>query len=124
MDVAFLGCVNGPEAHDATSKAIAELKKHGFLGALVDLSKLESAPPLVDLYELPEKQYVSEGLSHRVHIAVVVPITSAAKQAARFYETVCVNRGWLVRSFPGRDEAIEWLAGQSSNNKPYEGDTF
>jgi hypothetical protein len=117
IEVTFWGHVGGPEVHESTSEAIALLKKHGAMRALVDTTEMESAPPVVDIYDLPAKQYILEDLSYDVLIALIVPNTSKIKEAARFYETVCVNRGWNVQSFPNRGDAIEWLTRKSAVNK-------
>ena len=109
ISVRLSGCVSGPELHELTSAAIALLKKQGVLGAFIDLIEVESVESIIDVFDLPDKQYEQEGLDRKVRLAMILPVSPVAKQAAEFYETVCVNRGWLARSFPGRNEAIEWL---------------
>ena len=54
-------------------------------------------------------RYVADGLERLSRVALVYPRSPKAKEAARFYETACINRGWNVRLFPERDDAIEWL---------------
>jgi len=111
IHVTLFDSVSGPELKEVTSAAIALLKKKGVLGAFLDLTGLELMAPIIDVYDLPDKQYDQEGLDRNVRMAMVLPVSHSAKQAAEFYETVCVNRGWLVRSFPERNDAIEWLKG-------------
>lgn len=117
VDVALNGSVSGPEVHELTSRAIGLLKKQGTLEVLVDTTEMEWAPPIVDIYSLPG-QYETEALDRRVRIALVAPKSSVAKQATQFYENACTNRGWLVRSFASRDEAIAWLTDANFSNKP------
>jgi hypothetical protein len=118
IHVTLFGSVSGPELHELTSAAIALLKKQGASGAFIDLIKLESVTSIIDIFDLADKQYDQEGLDRNVRIAMVLPVSHSAKQAAEFYETVCVNRGWLVQSFPGCNEAIEWLKAYDTSGVP------
>lgn len=122
IDLVFVSNITGPDAQEATSKGIALSKEQGITNFLVDVTDMELTPSIFDLYDLPTKQYLEEGLDHRSHIAVVLPIRPKAKEATQFYETVCVNHGWRVQSFPNRDEAIEWLTGTDYSNKPDPGE--
>ena len=118
IHVTLFGSVSGFELRELTSAAIALLKKQGVLGAFIDLIELESVTSIIDVFDLADKQYDREGLNRNVRMAMVLPVSHSAKQAAEFYETVCVNRGWLVRSFPGRNEAIEWLKAYNTSDVP------
>jgi stage II sporulation SpoAA-like protein len=110
------GSLSGPDARELTSSMIGLVEKHGVLNVLLDTSEVESAPSTIDIFKLPAEQYVQENLSRMVRIAMVMPKAAALKRAALFYEAACVNRGWLVRSFAGRDEALAWLKGADSSN--------
>lgn len=92
----------------ATTEAMTLHKELGVNAVLIDTSSLESVESLISLYDLP-KQYDEGGVSRKVRIAMVIPETSAAKEAVEFYENVCNNRGWVVLPFERRDEATEWL---------------
>ena len=109
LEMTLEDLVSGEELHEVTSRAIAILREKDSILALADISRLQGSPPLTDIYELPARQYVAEGLSRNIRIALVEPVADAAIEAARFYETVCMNRGWVVQSFAARDQAIEWL---------------
>jgi len=122
IHVKLFGNITGAELHSLTSAAIARLKKEGVLDVLVDATELESAPPIIDIYNLPAEQYVEEQLNRTVRIAMIMPKSRAAEEAARFYETTCINRGWSVRSFPGRERATEWLQHGDSSSAPITGD--
>lgn len=63
-----------------------------------------------DFYKLQDV-YREEPSNHRTQIAVVLPDGDEhARAGALFFETLCVNRGWLVSSFDEMDEAVSWLA--------------
>lgn len=117
IDLIFKGNVTGPEAREATSKAIALHHEYGILRYLVDTIEMESAPPIKNIYNLPTEQYDSEGLSHQAHIALVEPRSEIEKEATQFYQSVCLHRGWIVQLFQSRDEAIKWLMSADLSNK-------
>ena len=109
VDVVFTGVTSGRDLQEATTKSIMLGKEQGAVKFLVDAVDLELFAPLVDIIDLPDKQYVAEGLDRLSRVALVYPRSPKAKQAAHFYETVCINRGWSVKLFSKRDDAIEWL---------------
>jgi hypothetical protein len=118
VEIVLAGSITGPDLQESTSKAIALSKDQGIPAAfLVDATELELAASIVDLYDLPAQQYFAEGADLRNRLALVLPQSPKARRDARFYETACVNRGWNVKSFPNRDEAIEWLTCTESSAK-------
>ena len=117
VDVVFTGVTSGRDLQEATTKCVMLGKEQGTVKFLVDAVGLELFAPLVDIIDLPDKQYVAEGLDRLSRVALVYPRSPKAKQAAHFYETVCINRGWSVKLFPKRDDAIEWLTATDSLNK-------
>ena len=115
VDIVFTGITSGRDLQEATTKCILLGKERGTVQFLVDAAELELFAPLVDILDLPEKQYVEEGLDRLSRVALVNPRSAKAKEAAEFYKTVCINRGWSVRLFPERAEAIEWLMATDSS---------
>ena len=45
------------------------------------------------------------------HIAIAV---TDIEEAAKFYEDICVNRGWLVKVFQTKQEALDWFVQNES----------
>lgn len=109
VELTYTGRITERELHEATSTCIKLGKENGTFRFFVDASKLELSPSLIDFYSLPTKQYQEENVDPRSRQAVIAPTDPIAKEAAVFYETVCRNRGWMVRVFSGRQEAIDWL---------------
>ena len=108
IEIMHTGTLTVQNLEKTTSEAMALHKELGVNAVLIDTSNLESVESLTDFYDLP-KQYEEGGASRAIRIALVMPETSAAREAAKFYENVCINRGWAVLPFERRDEAIEWL---------------
>ncbi len=109
VELVLSGIVTGADIHEATSKCIAMTNEKGVPGILIDSFRLEQAPAIADLYSLPAEQFVQEDLSHKVHFALIIPESPRLKDYADFYETICNNRGWAVKLFETRKDAIECL---------------
>ena len=117
VEVVFTGDTTGRDLHEATTKAISLSKERGITRFLVDAAELKLSAPLIDIIDLPDKQYVEEGLDRRSRVALITPISPRGKEAAQFYETVCYNRGWQVQLFTTRDEAMAWLHAAEGSKK-------
>ena len=83
-------------------------KENGSTRILTDAKQATLEMSVFDLYGLPEF-YGDQGLQRSVRIAVLPPISEAGKDLVDFYETVSLNRGWIVGIFEERQEALDWL---------------
>ncbi len=92
-------------AEQAPSFALAE--EHNTDRFLLDLTNYESSLSPINI--LDGVSSYDEKSTRRISIAVVAPVSEEAREDARFYETVCLNRGWNARMFAERQEAIDWL---------------
>jgi hypothetical protein len=122
VELVYTGPYTAAESRESTSRAIALGKEHGDANALVDATEAELAISIVDLLDLPDTQYNAQDMSRKIRVAVLPPRKPESEEDARFYETACLNRGWQVRLFTSRDDAIEWLTETDSSNKPDAGD--
>ncbi len=109
IDLVYSGNVSGPDMRETTSRAISLSQEHGITDFLVDASNQEQAGTVTDVHELPQ-QYVEDGADRqKVRVAYVRPISPDLQELGKFFENVCVNRGWHVQSFTNRRDAIGWL---------------
>ena len=122
IEIVHLGILSGQEMRDSTTEAIILSKKHGVNNFLMDSTDAEGVESIVDIFELPEKQYFEEGVSRLSRAALVLPKSPDARQYSEFYKTVCTNRGWIVQLFETRVEAVDWLTSSYSSNKADPGD--
>ncbi len=113
-----MGRITPDEVRDATTKAIGLARGSNTKLFLIDDSKWEGGESVVDLFDLPNL-YVELEVDPGSRAAVIMPPpgTTEAKDEL-FYETVCRNRGWNVRTFQERDEASLWLTNRQFSNKP------
>ena len=108
IEIMHSGTLTVQNIEKTTSEAMALHKELGVNAVLIDTSNLKSVESLTELYDLP-RQYDEGGVSRAIRIALVMPETSAARDAGKFYDNVCHNNGWEVRPFERLDEANEWL---------------
>jgi len=111
IDNVVSGTLSRNDLQQSTTEAIELQHNHNAYRVMVDAKKLESVNSVTDLYDLP-KQYVEQGASRSTRIALVMPESEAARKFIRFYENVCINRGWTVKSFESHGEAEKWLVSE------------
>ena len=114
IELVHTGILSGEDLRKSTEEGILLQKEHGVHAVLIDTSDLESAPAVTEVYDLP-RQYDEGGFSKLTRLALVWPKLPAAKKVAEFYDNVCNNRGWTVRPFDTRDEAVAWLMSNESS---------
>ena len=114
IEIVHTGILSKEDIQKSTEEGIATQMEHDTDMILVDAAELESVDSITDVFSLPA-QYRDGELRSTTCIAVVRPKRQAARMAAQFYEDVCYNRGWGVKQFDTRDEAVEWLTSNESN---------
>jgi len=111
VEVAYTGPITQPELTESVSKLIALETERSMNRFLVDATAMELDPSLSlgDFFGIPTEQYVDEKADRQGRVALLLPTCPIARQAVQFYETVCQNRGWLVKAVSSREEAIAYL---------------
>lgn len=94
-----------------TSETIKVSLEHGCTDFLLDSKEEIWMQSMVDLYRLPQT-YASRGLSLKSRAAVVLSKTLKMRDYQKFWETVCVNLGWEVKSFENREASGQMAKGQ------------
>lgn len=114
IEVTLTGLITETDLREATTQAISIQKQRGTTRFLVDANGRDVQAPLIDIYEIPNAQYRNEELNIRSRIAVILSASVSVQEAARFYETVCFNRGWNAKICADRQSATDWLLGRPS----------
>ena len=109
IDAIFKDEVSSQDLKDITSEFISIEKEQGINRFLIDAAEIEVTASYMDIYYLPNRQYIEEEADRAGRVALILPTEKKQKEYAQFYETVCVNRGWYVNTFDSRDEALDWL---------------
>lgn len=122
VECTYVGQVTADEFAEGTIKAIALAKDNNTNLFLIDDSKWEGGISVYDLFHLPtlHKEHDADRGSRAA--LILPPSGTAEEKDARFYETVCQNRGWNVNVFSEREHAISWLTNKQSSYKPEVGD--
>ena len=84
---------------------------------LIDITEADLVAPLVDVFDLADKRYDELGANRKNRAAVISSNTEKNIKLAEFYEHVCMNRGWLVKTFQSRKEAVEWFQSSQPHSK-------
>ena len=84
---------------------------------LIDDTRLEAAVSKLDIYEMPQTYDDMNG-TRGSRMALILPPSGQIRKDVLFYETVCRNRGWFVKSFDDRQAALDWLLRKPGDNKP------
>jgi hypothetical protein len=110
IEITYRGTIAMEQVIDSTAEALAIAEGEGPQLFLSDLSDARSELSVIEIYSIPA-QWEQLKANRGNRVAVVVPESAADPVDARFYENVSRNRGWLVRVFKERKEALEWLTG-------------
>ena len=109
IEMVYKGCITLDDMNSAGMKTKAVAEELGINRFLLDLNDVEAFDvSTFDLYDRPE-QWRGLRAKSKNRLALHVPDSKEIMKAARFYETVCRNRGWNVQIFSQRQEAIDWL---------------
>ena len=111
VEVIYAGITSAQDLQESTSAFISMEKEKSINRFLIDTSKMELTASLTDVYNLPDKQYVEEQAQRSGRVALVLSASTREREAVKFYETTCKNRGWNVQAFTQRRDALNWLTG-------------
>jgi len=106
----YSGVNTGEDIKEAAAARIALGREKGVNKFLIDTREVvtdESATS--DIFELPDKVYPAERNQRESRIAILEPESPRSSEMVRFFESVCVNRGWQVKVFQDLESAIRWL---------------
>jgi hypothetical protein len=109
VSVCYRGRVTDGDFREATVKAIGLAKANNTNRFLIDDSQYEGGATVLGLYDLSDL-YEDLQVDRTSRGALILPSSGTEPgKDARFYETVCRNRGWNVQVFQEREKAIKWL---------------
>lgn len=106
----YIGRCTGQDFKDVAKKRIELAEEVGTTRTLIDASKLlTDSSTTLDVYKIADEIYEREDDRMDWKLAITTPESPAAREQARFFVNVCVNRGWNVKEFTERKDAIDWL---------------
>lgn len=110
VETAYCGLLSPPELQSAVEATLALAREHGSVRFLSDCTTLEGGHSVFDLYALLDV-LESWGFRRGWKEALLFPLAedSTAADDVLFWQTACSNRGFFVRIFRDRTEALCWL---------------
>jgi hypothetical protein len=118
VEVTFTGLMVEKDLREATSECIHVQKQTGTTRFLVDLNEADVRASFLAIRDLANTQYWEEGALRETFVAVIRPMSERGREAVRFYETVCHNRGWIAKVYSDRQNAVDWLRRTTSTPGP------
>jgi len=107
----YSGIVTKDDITDSLTETLKILSGKGpqkFLSEWIDAT---STLTTTEIYAIPDEWETSD-INRGSVLALVIQNKPQSHQDAKFYENTCVNRGWRVRIFTNRNDAVEWLVRQ------------
>lgn len=108
VETTYTGAIGPAELGEAALATVAAGREHAAKLYLGDCLKLEHAVTLFNIYDLI-RLLESLSLERDLKEAILLPLAPAAGADLKFYETAALNRGYNVRVFNDRAEALSWL---------------
>jgi hypothetical protein len=108
VETRYEGVLTQAELSDAIRETLAQGRVNNTALFLGDCTALAGGHSAVDLYFLADA-VVASGVSHTLKEALLLPELPGSAENVRFWETTCYNRGFRVRIFQERAQALAWL---------------
>ena len=108
VETTYTGAIGPAELGAAALAPIAAAREHSSKLYLGDCLTLEHAVTLFNIYDLV-RFLESLSLERDLKEAILLPLAPEAGADLKFYETAAQNRGYNVRVFNDRADALRWL---------------
>jgi hypothetical protein len=92
----------------ATMGILEKFREHGTEKCLLDLRELDNRANLGGIFDLP-RVYFEQDVPGNAKIGILAIPGHKDELAIRFYETVCINRGWRAQIFHEEEKLLGWL---------------
>jgi hypothetical protein len=121
IETVFSGVITAEDLQESTAHCIALGKKMETNRFLVNAIEMELSATMMDIYNIPTKQYIDEGADRAGRLAIIAPRNARGIQAAKIFEIVCRNNGWMAKVFESDQDAIVWLRDEESPGEQHVG---
>ncbi|MDR3627942.1 MAG: hypothetical protein P4L45_13955 [Ignavibacteriaceae bacterium] len=112
IEIVYLGNVTPEELYMALKNSVLLSRENNTILFLSDCTDMTGGHSVIDLYGLI-------GMFEKLNIttdakeAIIMKSLQSSADEIKFYETACKNRGFNVKIFTGREDAVVWLAAQN-----------
>lgn len=111
IEIMNSGEITNEDMITQTQEVIKLQHEKNIFSILTDFAEVKVDVNFSDVFQFPEL-YEQMGMDRRSKIAVFVSDVEIKTEELHFYETICLNRGWIIKIFLNKNEAIEWLLGK------------
>lgn len=108
----YSGLITAADLALSEQQTTALLVQHDRRRLLADCTALEGVDSALDMHALAE-MLNAKPIAHEMREAMILPTRPEVVEMVVFWETLCRNRGLMVRSFPDRAQALAWLLGKA-----------
>jgi hypothetical protein len=112
VELTYSGIVTPEELFEAFTAALSIARENKIWLCLADCTDMVGGHSIADLYALIALFEVSD-IDRNGKEAILMPTLKASRREVTFYETTCRNRGFHVRVFKSRKDAVDWLVPHS-----------
>ena len=107
--VATLGGVRTPETLIAAAAEIAgHCREHGIKYVLIDVRPMQGGLDTLETFEVAGQAIPSQGDARQLVRSAILD-HSENLERIRFFETVALNRGLMIKVFDDEADAVRWL---------------
>lgn len=110
IEIKFKGKFLANDIGEILRSVLMLVQQEKTLLVLGDCTLMEHNTSVFNIYDFP-KLFESQNVNRHIKEAMVLPIDPEARKNVEFYETVCHNRGFNVKVFETRAQALDWLLG-------------
>lgn len=108
IELEYSGLISGDDLKKAFEKVIEYIYEYKTVLVLADCTKMSTGHTLFDLLGLLE-DFEKLDVLRNVKEAVLLSTGHESAVNISFWETACQNRGFKVRIFEEKEEAVKWL---------------
>jgi hypothetical protein len=107
----YSGVVTKDDILDSMAETVKMLSGKGPQKFFTEWIDAISTLSTTEIFAIPS-EWEDSKMNKGSVLALVVQKDDRSQKDAKFYENICVNRGWRVRVFTQRNDAIQWLEDQ------------
>lgn len=108
IELIYNGSIVNDDLLYSLNKGLELMNESGINLFLADCREMTAAHSILDIFTKVQ-MYLDKGISKDIKEAVILPESSETADKIKFYETACLNRGFRVKVFNEKDEALNWL---------------
>lgn len=108
IEVTYSGNISDEEFRCAIAEFIKFNSEKQCLLVLTDLREMTVTPSILNVYD-SINMFEKMGIDNRTSEALILQENKFVEKNIKFYENACQNRGYNVRIFYNREDAIAWL---------------